>query len=821
MADLRRDLVYAVRMLFKGRGTTVVAVLTLALGIGANTAIFSIVTVVLTRALPYEASEQLVYLSESSEQLPEHSVNLLNYQDWRDQNQVFSEMAIYRGSTLNLIGKGEPERLEVLQASAEFSTVLGVKPVLGRGFLPEDDRPGAGRVTLLSHGLWERRFGSDPQIVGQAVTLDGESFTVVGVLPRSLEGEWLKWYRTGDLWVPFGLYRDQMPPGRSAGPGTLVLARIRSGLDVGAAQAGMDVIAARLAEEYPDTNVGKGVNVQSFQEEEVGSIRPALLTAMAAIGFVLLIACANVANLQLTRAAGRRKEIAIRSALGAGKAVLIRQLLIESTVLGLVGGTLGTLAAVWGVRLMAAALPSWAVRPEILSLDTAALWFALAVSLLTGILFGVVPALQASRTDLREVMSESGRSSASRGRLLLGGLLVSGEVALALVLLIGATLMIKSFLALRSVDPGFRPEGVLTMQIALPPAKYERDFRWQSFYRDLLDRVEALAGVEATGMSTLLPLAGPSNESIVLAEGEPLPKSLGDVRSVLWEVVSPDYFRAMGIELMQGRGFTDRDTSNAPLVAVIDETMARTLWPDEDPIGKRLAFEFERHDLRDPGPIYREVVGVVRHVRHYRLDEDSRVEAYAPYTQVIPQNSDVMLEMSLAARTTGDPLDLVGPIRGEILAIDPDQPVDSMRTMEAIVATHWARPQMVSRLLGAFAGIALLLSAIGLYGVIAYSVSQRTQEIGIRMALGAGRAQVLKMVMRQGLRLVLAGVLIGAASSLGLTRLLASMLYGVAPHDPAVFVGISLFLVGVALMATLLPAHRATRVDPMVALRYE
>jgi putative ABC transport system permease protein len=821
MADLRRDLVYAVRMLFKGRGTTVIAVLTLALGIGANTAIFSIVTGVLTRALPYEASQQLVYLSESSEQLPEHSVNLLNYQDWRDQNQVFSEMAIYRGSTLNLIGKGEPERLEVLQASAEVSTVLGVKPVLGRGFLPENDRPGAGRVTLLSHGLWERRFGSDPQIVGQAVTLDGESFTVVGVLPRSLEGEWLKWYRTGDLWVPFGLYRDQMPPGRSAGPGTLVLARIRSGLDVGAAQAGMDVIAARLAEEYPDTNVGKGVNVQSFQEEEVGSIRPALLTAMAAIGFVLLIACANVANLQLTRAAGRRKEIAIRSALGAGKAVLIRQLLIESTVLGLVGGTLGTLAAVWGVRLMAAALPSWAVRPEILSLDTAALWFALAVSLLTGILFGLVPALQASRTDLREVMSESGRSSASRGRLHLGGLLVSGEVALALVLLIGATLMIKSFLALRSVDPGFRPEGVLTMQIALPPAKYERDSRWQGFYRDLLDRVEALAGVEATGMSTLLPLAGPSNESIVLAEGEPLPKSLGDVRSVLWEVVSPDYFRAMGIELMQGRGFTDRDTSNAPLVAVIDETMARTLWPDEDPIGKRLAFEFERHDLRDPGPIYREVVGVVRHVRHYRLDEDSRVEAYAPYTQVIPQNSDVMLEMSLAARTTGDPLDLVGPIRGEILAIDPDQPVDSMRTMEAIVATHWARPQMVSRLLGAFAGIALLLSAIGLYGVIAYSVSQRTQEIGIRMALGAGRAQVLKMVMRQGLRLVLAGVLIGAASSLGLTRLLASMLYGVAPHDPAVFVGISLFLVGVALMATLLPAHRATRVDPMVALRYE
>jgi hypothetical protein len=301
---------------------------------------------------------------------------------------------------------------------------------------------------------------------------------------------------------------------------------------------------------------------------------------------------------------------------------------------------------------MAAALPSWAVRPEILSLDTAALWFALAVSLLTGILFGLVPALQASRTDLREVMSESGRSSASRGRLHLGGLLVSGEVALALVLLIGATLMIKSFLALRSVDPGFRPEGVLTMQIALPPAKYERDSRWQGFYRDLLDRVEALAGVEATGMSTLLPLAGPSNESIVLAEGEPLPKSLGDVRSVLWEVVSPDYFRAMGIELMQGRGFTDRDTSNAPLVAVIDETMARTLWPDEDPIGKRLAFEFERHDLRDPGPIYREVVGVVRHVRHYRLDEDSRVEAYAPYTQVIPQNSDVMLEMSLAARTT-------------------------------------------------------------------------------------------------------------------------------------------------------------------------
>jgi putative ABC transport system permease protein len=821
MADLRCDLTYAVRMLFKGKGMTAVVVLTLALGIGANTAIFSIVTGVLTRALPYEDSEQLVYLSENSAQMPLISVNPMNYEDWREQNQVFSEMAIYRGGTLNFVGDGEPERLEALQASSELFAVLGVTPVLGRAFLPEDDQPGAGRVTLLSSGFWERRFGSDPEIVGRAITLDGESFTVVGVLPRSLEGEWLKWYMTGDLWVPLGLYRDELPRGRGGGPGTLVAARMKRGIDVERARADMDMIAARLAQEYPDTNEGKGINVVSFQEEEIGAIRPALLTVMAAIGFVLLIACANVANLQLTRAAGRRKEIAIRSALGAGRSTLIRQLLIESTVLALFGGILGTLSAVWGVRLMAAALPSWAIRPEVLVLDARALWFALAVSLLTGVLFGLAPALQASRADLREVMGESGRSSASRGRLHLGNLLASGEVAVALVLLIGATLMIKSFLALRSVDPGFRPEGVVTMQIGLPPGKYEEDFRWQSFYRNLVNRVGGLAGVEAAGISTLLPLAGPSNEAIVVAEGEPLPKSIDEVRNVLWEMVSADYFRAMGIELIRGRGINNRDAADTPRVAVIDETMAEALWPGEDPIGKRLAFEFERHDLRDPGPIYREVVGVVRHVRHYRLDENSRVEAYGPYTQVNLGDSGGMMRMSLVARTAGDPLDLVGPMRSEILALDPEQPVDSIRTMSAIVADHWARSQMVSRLLGAFAAVALLLSAIGLYGVIAYSVSQRTREFGIRMALGAGRRQVLKMVVCQGLKLVLAGVAIGAASSLGLTRLLSSMLYGVVPHDPAVFIGISLFLVGVALVATLLPAHRATRVDPMVALRYE
>ena len=644
---------------------------------------------------------------------------------------------------------------------------------------------------------------------------------MVGVLPRSLEGELLKWYLTGDLWVPLWLYRDELPPGRQGGPGTLVAARMEPGIDVARARADMDTIASRLAQEYPDTNEGKGVNVVSFQEEEIGAIRPALLTAMAAIGFVLLIVCANVANLQLTRASGRRKEIAIRSALGAGRSTLIRQLLIESTVLALFGGILGTLAAAWGVRLMAAALPSWAIRPEILALDIGALWFALAVSISTGIFFGMAPALQASKTDLREVMGESGRSSASRGRLRLGNLLVSGEVAVALVLLIGVALMIKSFVALRSVDPGFRPEGVVTMQITLSPGKYEQDFRWQDFYRNLVNRVEELPGVEAAGISTLLPLAGPSNESIVIAEGEPLPKSIDEVRSVLWEMVSADYFRTMGIQLIRGRGFTDGDSSDTPRVAVIDEKMAETLWPGEDPIGKRLAFEFERHDLRDPGPIFREVIGVVRHVRHYRLEEDSRVEAYGPFTQVNTGDSGGMMRMSLVARTPGDPLDLVGPIRGEILALDPEQPVDSICTMSAIVANHWARAQMVSGLLGAFAAVAMLLSAIGLYGVIAYSVSQRTREIGIRMALGAGRRQLLRMVVRQGLKLVLAGVAIGAVSALGLTRLLSSMLYGVVPHDPAVFIGLSLFLVGVALVATILPAHRATRVDPMVALRYE
>jgi putative ABC transport system permease protein len=823
MTRLMEDIRFAFRMLWKSPGTTIAALLTLALGIGATTALFSLTWATLARPMPYPEPERLAVLTQRSEQIEEISINRLDFADWRRQNTLFEEMAIFRGTNLNLTGGDQPERLQGLEVSSSIFKTLGIQPAVGRPFSAEADGPGAERQVLISNSLWQGRFGGDPQILGRSLQLDGETYLIIGVLPASFDGEELKWYRLGDVWMPFGLTLKDLPENRGYGAGHLALARFKTGVTEQAARSELEGLAERQAYEFPDSNTGKGLTMTTVREEEVGNIRPALLTAFFAVAFLLLIACTNVANLQLTRAAERGRELTLRTALGAGRKRIMAQLLTESLVLAGIGGGLGVLTALGGVRFLSATLPEdGPVGLEQVAFDGRALAFALVVSVLTGLLFGLLPALTASRTDLREALSDSsGRSvSAGKGQRRLSQFLVVGEVALSLLLLVGAGLTLQSLKALRQVNPGFDPQGVLSFRVPLSDAKYSPDRRWQRFYEDLLQRIEALPGVESAAFSSLLPLISGSSETFVLAEGQPLPQSPGEARSTLWHMVTPDYFKTLSIELIEGRLFADQDLDDAPHVAVVDETMAATLWPGQNPLGKRLAIEFQRRDFQDPGPLYREVVGVVRHVRHYRLDRDSRVEVYIPQSQPHAMTTSAPALWG-TVRTSGDPSLLAGPIRQLVQEIDADQPIYAVQPMSEGVASHWAQSQMLSRILAAFALAALLLASIGLYGVIADSVTRRTQEFGVRLALGAGRERVLRMVLRQGVLLALFGVLVGGAAAFALTRLLASQLYQVAPRDPALFAVVAAFLLVLAAAATLIPAWRATRVEPMTALRYE
>ncbi|MCH9649489.1 MAG: ABC transporter permease [Deltaproteobacteria bacterium] len=827
MGRLPEDLRFALRLLAKHKSTTLAAVLTLALGIGATTAIFSVVTSVLFRPMPWPQEEQLGVLWQSTEQNSQVSVNRVDFADWQEQAKLFPHMALFRGVSLNLTGDGDPERLRGLETTSGIFPTLGIQPALGRGFSAVEDGPGAERVAILSHGLWQRQFGGSPSAVGQNIRLNGEPFTIIGILPAAIEGERLYWYGIGDVWVPFGLSLPTLPDRRGYSNGHLALARLGAETPVETGRQELKAIARRQALDFPETNAGKEIVFSQLRDSEVGDLQPALLTALGAIAFVLLIACANVANLQLTRAAARSREISVRTALGASRRRLLRQLLTESLVLALLGGVLGTLGAVWGVKWMAATLPAdGAIGPGDIALDGDALLFALAVSLFTGLLFGLLPALHACRSSLVQGLTSGGGRGSSGGtqRRLASQLLVVGEVALALVLLIGAALMIRSFTTLRNVDPGFdvsaESGGVLVLRVPLPDSPYGEEGRWQSFYQQLIEKSAALPGVRSTAVSTLLPLVSGSSETVVLAEGQPLPQGPDDALSTLHQTVSPDYFRTLGIELLQGRLFSQQDHADSVPVAVIDEKMARSLWPGENPLGKRLAFEFERMDFTDPGPMYREVIGVVRHVRHYRLDSESRVEAYAPLAQ---PNRNITGAPSLwfVARTLEDPLSLAPAMRQLVRSLDADQPIYAVQSLESSVATHWARGKMISQVLGAFSTVALLLAAIGLYGVIAYSVAQRTHEIGIRMALGAGRDRVLQLILRQGLSLAVVGIGVGVVSALAVTGLLTEQLFGVAARDPSLFIGLSCFLLLIAALAAAVPAWRATRVEPVTALRSE
>jgi putative ABC transport system permease protein len=802
MQTLWQDLRYGARMLFKNRGFTLIAVVTLALGIGANTAIFSVVNAVLLQPLPFKEPDRLVMVRETClPKFPEFSVSPGNFLDWKRQNTVFERLVAIRGASFNLIGAGDPEQVRALHVTDGFFAMLGGRPQLGRDFLPEEDKAGRANVVMLSHGFWQRRFAGDPKILNQNITLSGQSYTVIGVMPETFR------FGENDLWAPMAFTAQESQ--NHGGHYISAIGQLKPGVTVDQARAEMIAIAGRLAAQYPEANTGWSVKLMPLLEYIVRSVKPALLVLLGAVAFVLLIACANVANLLLSRAAGRQKEIAIRAALGAGRARIIRQLMTESVLLSVVGGAAGLAMAKWGMDLLLKLAPQNLPRMSGVSLDGRALAFTAAITLLTGVIFGLIPALQASKPNLNETMKDAGRGSTEGGRRqLVRSALVVLEVASALALLVGAGLLIKSFWRLQSVDPGFNPDNALTVSVSLPRSKFPEENQRVAFFQQLLEKVGALPGARAVGATNPLPLVGDTVLGFVIQGRPPLPAGAGP--STNFYAVSADYFKAMGIPLRRGRLFTERDAKDAPHVAIINETMAKKIFPDEDPIGKRITF-----DGGDSNPDWYEIVGIVGDVKQYGLDQATTLQTYEPYTQ---QTSS---SMTLVARTTGDPSNLTAAIRNAVLQIDKEQPIANIRTLDQILSTSIAQQRFSMLLLGVFAAVAMLLAAVGIYGVLSYSVTQRTHEVGIRMALGAGRRDVLRLVIGHGMLLTLIGVAAGLVAAFALTRLMSTLLFGVSPTDLATFGLIALLLVTVALLACWIPARRATKVDPMVALRNE
>ncbi|HYO98620.1 MAG TPA: ABC transporter permease [Pyrinomonadaceae bacterium] len=812
MGTILQDLRYGFRMLLKSPAYTFVAVLALALGIGANSAIFSVVNAVLLRPLPFTEPERLVILWEKSE-TQDTSVAYPNFLDWRDENKTFEQITAYRRDSFNLTGAGEPERLAGRLVTGNFFATLGVRPFAGRDFVAGDDQPSSAPTVMLGHGFWQRRFGGDLSVINRQLTLNDKSYTVVGITPAD--------FRFGsdtDIYVPIGLSVAEVPfyKERGSHPGLWVAARLKPGATIEQARAELDTIMARLGQQYPETNKGRRVHIESLYENTVREVRPALLVLLGAVAFVLLIACANVANLLLARSAARQKEIAIRTALGAGRWRIMRQLLTESLLLAVMGGLVGLLLALWGTDLLIAAAPDDVPRLADARVDLRVLGFTLGVAVLTGLVFGLAPAVQASKTDLNESLKETERGSTGSRQNLRGALVVA-EVALALVLLIGAGLMVKSLWQLQQVETGFDPNRVLALQLSLKGDKAE-PAKVQNFLAQVEGRVKSLPGVEAVAFTNGLPFAGAAEQSFGIA-GQP-PDASGDTSPypAVRYTTSPGYLQALGIKLRRGRYFTPHDRADSTPVVVIDETLAQKYFPNQDPLGQRLQFG-------QPGAPPYEIVGVVGHVKHYGLDGEVPVEPqfYLALDQVSPQSmSNVAGGISVVVRTRGEePQQLAGAVRAQLLAIAPDQPVFGVRTMKEIVGDSIGSRRFSMVLLLAFASVALVLAAVGIYGVMAYSVTQRTHEIGIRMALGAQADDVLRMVLRQGLLLILTGIAAGLFAAFALTRVLAGLLYGVSATDPLTFACISLLLVLVALVACYLPARRATKVDPMVALRYE
>jgi putative ABC transport system permease protein len=806
MEDLWQDLRYGARMLIKNPGFTLIAVISLGLSIGANTAIFSVVNTLLLKALPYHDPDRIILVWGVDNQGVGNrgQVSATDVTDWRSQNSVFEEITTYGNWSATLLSDGEPERINGIQVGDGYFSALRGKPMLGRVFLPEEQEDGKDLVLVLGHGLWQRRFGGDPQIIGRQVKLGPRLYTVVGVMPpdfQSLPTSLVE--PRGEFYRPVAEKYDEA---ERSSRHLRAIARLKPGATLRQAQAEMSVIARRLEQQHPQDNTNYGVRLTTMTEDTVGGLRRTLSLLFGAVLFVLLIACANVSNLLLARATARQKELSIRSALGAGRLRLVRQLLTESMLLALIGGALGLLLAFWGVSLIESLGAQVTHLLSGVKLDARVLAFTLIISLLTGAIFGLAPALRISRPDLNETLKDTGHSASARDSRLRGALVVA-EMALALVLLICAGLLIRSVMRLRAVNPGFDSADLLTMNVALPLAKYPKPQQRVEFHNRLVDRLAALPGVKAAGFTSVLPFSSNFDGRALAVEDQPKPR--GAEIGVDLYIITPDYLRTMAIPLRAGRPLTELDTEEAPKVALINETMARALWPKRDPLGKRIKFPgSERYPES-----WRVIVGVVADVAQYALDRQPPMQIYLPDAQY-PASY-----MTLVVRTESDPTGFVPAVRNEVRAMDKEQAVFSIATLEELIGASIALRRFLMLLLMSFAAVALALAAVGIYGVMSYAVRRRTREIGIRMALGAQASDVLRLVAGQGLRLVLSGVLIGLVAAFGLTRLLSTLLFEVSATDPLTFALIALLLTMIALLACWIPARRATKVDPMIALR--
>ena len=819
METLLQDIAYGLRTLRKSPRFTAVAVLTLALGIGANTALFTVVNGVLLNPLPFSRSEQLVALHESKPNFEGGSISYLNFLDWQKDNHTFASMAISRGNDFSLTGTGDAEQIRGEFVSSDFFNVLGVKPLLGRSFLPGEDRIGAAPIALISAGLWESKFKSNPEIVGQGITLDGKSYTIVGVIPASFHLQ-IPGFREGQAYVPIGQWSNPWLNRRGAGLGIHGIGRLKSGLTIEQARSDMESVTHNLSIAFPDDDKGISAKLVPLKQQIVGEVRPLLLVLLGAVGFVLLIACVNVANLLLARSTGRAREFAIRCALGAGQARIARQLLTESVLLSLIGGGLGVLFALWGTRAALGVLPAALPRAEAIAFDSRVLFFTLGISLLTGLLSGLSPAfLKTSRLTLHDSLKESGRGI-SGGRHRIQSAFVIAEMGLALVLLIAAGLMLRSLTELWRTDPGFNPHNVLTFSVSLPPSMMKATpDAIRAKYRDLEARFASIPTVRGASLTwESLPM-GWDDEEVFWPEGAPKPSSNNDMKWTILYVVGPDYLKVMGTPLLRGRFLTAQDNENSPGVAIVDDVFARKYFPSQDPIGKILNFENSRS-----GKV--EIVGVVEHVKQWGLDSDDtqplRAQMYVSsmqmpdrYISLAPSGSGVILRADAITPA------LLDAIRHTNREMSSEQVLFGVRTMDEIIARSLAERRFSMILLTVFAVLAVTLATIGIYGVISYVVGQRTQEIGVRMALGASYRDILRLVLGSAGRLAAIGVAVGLSLAFALTRLMSGLLYGVRATDPMTFLAVTVLLSVVAIAAGYIPARRAARVDPMVALRYE
>jgi predicted permease len=812
MMNFWQDVRYALRVLSKSRGFAAIAVLTLALGIGANTALFSVVNGVLLNPLPFTNPDELYEVYTKTSSFEQNSISYPNFLDWQKDNHSFSSLGAFRSDDFNLTGVGDPERLHAHMISAEFFPTLGLKPVLGRNFRSDEDRAGAAPVAILGDGLWKRKFGSSKDVIGKNISLNGKSYTVVGVAQGRITN-----LSPSDVFVPVGQWTDPTFLDRRVSMGMNSVGRLKPGVTLAQASADMDAIAQNLAAAYPEANKGRGITLVPLKTDVVGDVRGVLLVLLGAVGFVLLIACANVANLLLARSTGRTREFAIRSALGASPARVVRQLLTESVLLGIAGGAIGLLLAKFSIKAIVAALGDTLPRAEEITLDAHVLLFTAGVSILTGIVFGLVPAIKMLQPHLSETLKEGGRGS-SGARHRTQSVFVVVEMAMALVLLVGAGLMIRSLAALWGINPGFDARNVLSFETSLTSDPSVTPDLLRSKYRESLRQFESVPGVESVAMiGGSLPMTGDSEVPFWL-EGQPKPANDNETPFALFYLVTPRYQEAMRIPLQRGRFLSARDDEHSPAVAVIDATFARKYFPNVDPVGKRLNI-----GLLDIQP---EIIGVVGHVEHWGLGakghDSLQSQIYLPVWQV-PDRFWTLLSSGsgYVARTAGSPLGIVNAMRETAVKADASSVVYGARPLQEIVANSIAKQRLAMILLSVFSALALVLSAIGIYGVISYLTGQRTHEIGIRVALGASRSDVLRMVIGEGMRITLIGVGIGIAAALGLTRLISQLIYGVGAYDPITFVGVAVLLTGVALLACYIPARRAMRVDPMIALRYE